>query len=150
MKILLIKDVATIGQAGDTKNVADGYGRNFLLPQGLATLATAGAVKQVAVNKQVQLRKEQKAKSEISELASVLGQTQVVFKAKVGDQHRLFGSITSADIATAVSAKVGHPVAKRNVVLEEPIRHLGTYKVAIRVGSKSSPTVTVVVEAETA
>lgn len=148
MKVLLVKEVPNIGQAGETKNVADGYARNYLLPRGLATLATAGALKQLEEEKQVQQRKESRAKVELSQLSSILGETQVSFKAKVGEQNRLFGSITSADIARAVGGKIGHPIDKRHVELAEPIRHLGTYKVAIRLGPKSMPSVTVVVEPE--
>lgn len=149
MKILLVKEVPNIGRAGETKNVADGYARNFLLPRGFATLATTGALKQLEEEKQVQQRKETRAKVELSQLSSILGETQVSFKAKVGEQNRLFGSITSADIARAVSGKIGHSIDKRHVELAEPIRHLGTFKVAIRVGPKSSPSVTVIVEPET-
>jgi large subunit ribosomal protein L9 len=148
MKVLLVKDVPNIGHAGDTKNVADGYARNYLLPRGLATLATAGAVKQVEEDKQVQQRKELRAKVELSQLSSILGQTEVTFKAKVGEQHRLFGSITAADIARAVGGKIGHSIDKRNIELDEPIRHLGTFKVPIRLGPKSTPSVTVIVEPE--
>nr|AFK79159.1 LSU ribosomal protein L9p [uncultured bacterium F25-01] len=150
MKVLLIKEVANVGQAGETKTVADGFARNFLLPRGLATLATAGALKQVDEERQVQQRKDTRAKTELSQLSSILGATSVTFKAKVGEQNRLFGSITAGDIAKAVGGKVGHPIDKRHIQLDEPIRHLGTYKVAIRVGPKASPSVTVVVEAESA
>jgi large subunit ribosomal protein L9 len=150
MKVLLVKEVPNVGQAGETKNVADGFARNYLLPRGLATLATAGAVKQIEEEKLVQQRKEARAKTELSQLSSILGETSVTFKAKVGEQNRLFGSITAGDIAKAVGGKLGHPIDKRHVELEEPIRHLGTYKVAIRVGPKAMPSVTVVVEAESA
>jgi len=150
MKVLLVKEVPNVGQAGETKNVADGFARNYLLPRGLATLATAGAVKQIEEEKLVQQRKEARAKTELSQLSSILGETSVTFKAKVGEQNRLFGSITAGDIAKAVGGKLGHPIDKRHVELEEPIRHLGTYKVAIRVGPKATPSVTVVVEGESA
>jgi large subunit ribosomal protein L9 len=148
VKVLLVKDVPNIGLAGETKNVADGHARNFLLPRGLATLATAGALKQIEENKRVQQRKDLRAKVELTQLSSILGQTEVTFKAKVGEQHRLFGAITAADIAQAVGGKIGHPIDKRRVELDEPIRSLGTYKVPIRVGPKSTPSVTVIVEPE--
>ena len=148
MKVLLVKDVPNIGLAGETKNVADGHARNYLLPRGLATLATEGALKQIEENKRVQQRKELRATVELSQLSSILGQTEVTFKAKVGEQHRLFGAITSADIARAVGGKIGQPIDKRRIELAEPIRSLGTYKVPIRLGPKSTPSVTVVVEPE--
>jgi large subunit ribosomal protein L9 len=146
VKVLLVKDVPNIGLAGETKNVADGHARNYLLPRGLATLATEGALKQIEENKRVQQRKELRATVELGQLSSILGETEVTFKAKVGEQHRLFGAITAADIARAVGGKTGHPIDKRRIVLAEPIRSLGTYKVAIRLGPRSSPSVTVIVE----
>jgi large subunit ribosomal protein L9 len=149
LKVLLTENVPNLGQAGESKDVADGYARNFLIPRGLATVATAGALKRVAAEKQVAQRKQAKAQAQVSTLATKLGATQVVFKAKVGEQHRLYGSITAADIADELSRKIGQPIDKRHVELEEPIRHLGTYKVPVRVGAKVVPAVTVVVEPET-
>lgn len=150
MKVLLTQNVPSLGNAGETKNVSDGYARNFLLRRGLATVATEGALKQVATLKQNQQRKQLKAESQMSKLATVLSSTEVVFKAKVGEQHRLFGSITAADVADEVARKIGQPIDKRHVELGEPIRHLGTYKVPVRLGPKVTPNVTVVVEAELA
>lgn len=150
VKVLLTQNVPGLGNAGETKNVADGYGRNFLLRRGLATVASEGALKQVATQKQVQQQKQIKAQTQMSALASVLNATEVVFKAKVGEQHRLYGSITAADVAEEIARKIGQPIDKRHVELGEPIRHLGTYKVPVRLGSKVTPSVTVVVEAESA
>ncbi|MGH2457738.1 MAG: 50S ribosomal protein L9 [Chloroflexota bacterium] len=148
MKVILSQDVATLGHAGELKDVADGYARNFLIPRGLAHLATTTAVKQAASHKQVAERKHAKAQAEVKGLAATLSKTQLVFKAKVGEQHRLFGSITSADIAEELSRKLGQTIEKRNVELAEPIRHLGEFKVPVHLAPKVEPDVTVVVEPE--
>ena len=148
MKVLLTQNVPNLGRAGELKDVADGYARNYLIPRGLARPATEGALKQATAAKQVAERKQAKAQLEIKELAATLSATQVVFKAKVGEQHRLFGSITAGDIADELSRKVGHPIDKRHVELSEPIRHLGEFKVPVRLAPKVEPAVTVVVEPE--
>lgn len=148
MKVILTQDVPTLGRAGELKDVADGYARNFLIPRGLARPATTAAVKQAATQKQVVERKQAKAQAEVKELAATLSNTQLVFKAKVGEQHRLFGSITSADIADELSRKIGQPIDKRHVELAEPIRHLGEFKVPVRLAPKIEPDVTIVVEPE--
>jgi large subunit ribosomal protein L9 len=137
-----------VGRAGETKDVADGYARNYLLPRGLATVASEGALKQAAERKTLVQRREAKKKAEIGSLATTLNQTQVTFKAKVGEQHRLYGSITAADVAEEISRVIGQPIDKRHVELGEPIRHLGTFKVPVRLGPKPVPAVTVVVEPE--
>ena len=150
MKVLLTQNVPTLGSAGETKNVADGYARNFLFPKGLAQVATQGALKQVAMRQEVQTRRDTKAQNQMGALATLLNATEVVFKAKIGEQHRLYGSITSADVAEAIELKIGKSIDKRHVELGEPIRNLGTYKVPVRLGGKLTPSVTVVVEAESA
>lgn len=148
MKVILTQDVATLGRTGDLKDVADGYARNFLIPRGLARLATAAVTKQAATHKQVVERKQAKAQAEVKDLAATLSNTQLVFKAKVGEQHRLFGSITSADIAEELSRKIGQPIDKRHVELAEPIRQLGEFKVPVRLAPRVEPDVTIVVEPE--
>jgi large subunit ribosomal protein L9 len=148
VKVLLTQDVPNVGRAGETKDVADGYARNYLLARGLATVASEGALKQAAERKTVVQRREAKRKAEVGSLAATLNQTQVTFKAKVGEQHRLYGSITAADVAEEIGRAIGQPIDKRHVELGEPIRHLGTFKVPIRLGPKTVPSVTVVVEPE--
>ena len=93
LKVLLLQNVPNLGNVGETKNVSDGYAlRNFLLPRGFATVVTEGALKQVATQKQVEQRKELKAQTKLSALSrSVLNATEVMFTAKVGEQHRLHG-----------------------------------------------------------
>ncbi|HLH72769.1 MAG TPA: 50S ribosomal protein L9 [Chloroflexota bacterium] len=148
MKILLTKDVPNVGRSGEIKDVANGYARNFLIPRGLAVPASQGAVKQAEQAKVMAQGKQARVQAELEELANTVQNTELVFKAKVGEQHRLFGSVTAGDIAEELSRKVNHPIDKRDVELEEPIRHLGSYKVPIRLAPQLVPSVTVVVEAE--
>lgn len=148
MKVLLTQAVPGLGRAGEVKDVADGYARNFLIPRGLARPATEAALKEAAQARQVAERKQAKVQAEVKELAATVERTQLVFKAKVGEQHRLFGSITAADIADELSRKVGQEIDKRHVELGEPIRHLGEFKVPVRLAPRVEPVVTVVVEPE--
>lgn len=148
MKVLLTKDVPNLGKAGETKEVANGYARNYLIPQGMATLATKGAVKQASAEKEVAQRREARHQGEQRELADKIKNVELVFKAKVGEQHRLYGSITAGDIAEELGHRVGQPIDKRHVELEDAIRHLGSFKVPIRIGSNLVPEVNVVVEPE--
>ncbi len=148
MKVLFLQDIKGTAKAGDVKDVSDGFARNFLLPQGKAVPASAGALKNAAYQKQIGETKVSRVRSEHEALSARLAETKVGFKVKVGEQYRLFGSITSADIAEAVQKAIGHEIDKHKVLLTEPIKHLGIYKVAIKVGDLE-PTVTVAVEDET-
>jgi len=148
VKVLLTQNVEHLGKAGDTKEVADGYARNFLIPRGLATPATKGVVQQASAQKQAEQRRQARAQSERETLARQIDKTEVVFKAKVGEQHRLYGSITSADIAEELGRKVGQEIDKRDVEISEPIRSLGSFKIPVRLGPKLVPKLTVVVEPE--
>src|SRR5579872_5441940 len=115
MKVLLVKDVPNLGRTGEIKEVADGYARNFLLPKGLVTAASGAALNQVQQQKASAQRREAKALSDAQALAVRLGETEVHFKAKVGGQHRLYGSITSSDIADELTRQLGKPVDKHNI-----------------------------------
>src|SRR5436190_23876762 len=113
MKVLLTKDVYKLGRAGDIKKVADGYGRNFLLPQGLAVLATGGALKQVdKIRSQAEVRRTEQ-NSELKGLASQIDGVTLVFSAKAGDTGKLYGSITTQDVATALQEKIRFEVKKQ-------------------------------------
>jgi len=148
VKVLLTKDVPNVGKVGEVKDVADGYARNYLIPRGLASLATKGAIQEASAHKQAEQRRQVRAQTEREQLAKAINNTEIVFKAKVGEQHRLYGSITSADIAEELARKVGQEIDKRDIEISEPIRHLGTFKVPVRLGPKMVPNITVVVEPE--
>jgi large subunit ribosomal protein L9 len=148
MKVLYLQDVKGTAKAGEVKDVAEGFARNYLLPKSIAVPATAGAMKNVAFQKQITQSKVARVRSEHETLAARLEAVSVSFKVKVGEQYRLFGSITSTDVAEAVEKAIGQTIDKHKVVLDEPIKALGVYKVAIKVGDLE-PAVTVVVEDET-
>ena len=147
MKILLMKDVYKLGRAGDIKKVADGYGRNFLLPQGFAVLATEGAMKQVQrIKAQAEIRRNTQ-NSELKGVADLIKDVTLTFAAKAGDTGKLYGSITTQDIATALTEKIRHEV-KRQLVDIQPIRNLGEFTAHIRLTMDLVPEVKIIVHRE--
>jgi large subunit ribosomal protein L9 len=147
MKVLLLKDVYKLGRAGDIKKVADGYGRNFLIPQGLAMLATAGALKQVEkIRSQAEIRRTEQ-NSELKDLAAQINGLSLVFHAKAGETGKLYGSITTQDVATAITEKVRYEVKKQQVDMQ-PIRVLGEYTVHVRLTMDLVPEVKIIVHRE--
>jgi large subunit ribosomal protein L9 len=147
MKVLLTKDVYKLGRAGEVKKVADGYGRNFLLPQGLAVLATPGALARSESIRQQANAKRAVLNNEMSGVSEILSKLTLTFPSKAGETGKLYGSITSAMIAEAIQKKSGVEVQRRQMDLE-PIRTLGTYKVHVRLTIDLIPEVTVIVHRE--
>lgn len=150
MQVLLLKNVPGIGSAGQVKKVADGYARNYLLPNRLAVPATDGAVKQADTIKAASARREAKTLAEAQELAKILGQTTLTFHAKAGQGDHLFGSITSGDIADKLVADKNIHIDKRKIDLSNPIKELGERQVAIKIHSDVVAHVNVVVERQAA
>jgi large subunit ribosomal protein L9 len=149
MKVVLRKDVPTLGKAGELKEVADGYGANYLIPRGLASPASKTAVRNVEAKQAASARRQTRETEEHRELADRIGATSVTVKARTGEQGRLYGSVTSADIAEALAKALGNSeLDKRTIDLDEPIRHLGEYKVKVHVAPQLTATLTVVVEAD--
>ena len=147
MKVLLTKDVYKLGRAGDIKKVADGYGRNFLLPQGLAVLASAGALKQVdKIKSQAEIRRTEQ-NSELKDLASHINGVTLVFSAKAGDTGKLYGSITTQDVATAIQEKTRYEVKKQQIEMQ-PIRTLGEFTAHVRLTMDLGPEVKIIVHRE--
>jgi large subunit ribosomal protein L9 len=147
MKVLLLKDVYKLGRAGDIKKVADGYGRNFLLPQKLAMLATPGALKQVEkIRSQAEIRRTEQ-NSELKSLADQINGVTVVFAAKAGETGKLYGSITTQDVATAIQEKVRFEVKKQQVDMQ-PIRNLGEFTAHVRLTMDLVPEVKIIVHRE--
>ena len=146
MEVLLLKDIKRLGKAGEIKRVADGYGRNYLIPRGLAVLATPGAIKRTEVQKAIQKQREERLRDDATALAERLSELTLTFEVKASEKGRLYGSVTSADIAAEIEKQIKHPIDKRKIKLDEPIRLLGTHKVPIRLMSGLIPEVTVVVE----
>ena len=147
MKVLLIKDVYKLGRAGDIKKVADGYGRNFLLPQGFAVLATEGAMKQVQkIKAQAEVRRNSQ-NDELKGVADLIKEVTLIFPAKAGETGKLYGSITTQDIATALTEKIRFEV-KRQQVDTQPIRTLGEFTAHVRLTMDLVPDVKVIVHRE--
>lgn len=147
MKVLLLKDVYKLGRAGDVKRVADGFGRNYLIPQGLAVLATEGARKQAEnIRQQATVRRAQ-LNEEMSGVASLLKDITLTFPAKAGETGKLYGSVTPQNIADALSEKIKVEIDRRSVDVE-PIRQLGVHQVNIRLTMDLAPEVTVIVHRE--
>ena len=148
MKVILTQDVRGLGKAGQLVQVADGYGRNYLIPNGLAVAAT-GASAQAIKQQQEQLqRRLQRELEQARELASRLDGQTLVITARAGEGGRLFGSVTAADVAAALEQRYGARVERRRVELEGPIKALGSYPATLRLAPGVSATVTIVVEAQ--
>src|SRR5436309_9996819 len=152
MRVILLQDVDGLGKAGDLKDVSNGYARNYLLPRQLA----AGATPSLIANRQQRIaaeqRKLEKQAEQNRQQAERLGQVSLTFKARVGSQGRLYGSITSQDIATGLRDAEGIVIDRRMIDLPEPIRTVGTFTVPVKLAQKLAPkiTVNVVNEAESA
>lgn len=148
MKVIFIEDVPDVALAGETKEVADGFGRNYLLPRKLAVLANSAASNIVEAQLKKVVVKRAQAAAEIAELAEKLNGMEITLKARVGEKGRLYGSITGADIADELSNSTGLVVDKRKIEPGEPIRQVGTHDVNIRFSHDISAVVKVTVEAE--
>ena len=148
MRVILIRDVDRLGTAGEVKDVADGYGRNYLLPKGLAELASADGLKRADEYRQAEERRHEALNAEMQGLAGILDGLEVSIKAKAGDKGRLYGSVTSADIAEETQRLTGHDIDKRKVELPEPIHQLGEYEVTVKLSRDMTPALKVIVIAE--
>jgi large subunit ribosomal protein L9 len=132
MKLILTQEVTGLGSPGDVVEVKDGYGRNYLVPRGLGIAWTKGGEKQVAAIRGARSAREVKSLEEAQQVRAALENAKVTLPAKAGANGRLFGAVTTADIAEAV-AKVGGPkVDRRKVELQQPIKSLGVYSVLVR------------------
>lgn len=147
MKILLIKDVYKLGRAGDVKKVANGYGRNYLIPQGMAVLATPGSLSQAErIRKTADVRRVAE-NEELSGLTEQLSELQLIFAANAGDTGKLYGSITTTMISDAIKEATEAEVERRQIDTQ-PIRMLGVHKVNVRLTMDLIPEITVVVHRE--
>jgi large subunit ribosomal protein L9 len=145
VKVILTKDVAKLGKSGDMKSVADGFATNFLIPQKLAVPAAGGAYRAWQHDIASREDKRQRERSEAEVTANRIGSTTLTLGVKVGDAGKLYGSIGAKEIAEALGRR-GIVVDRHKVELEEPLKSLGTYKVAVKVFPGMTPEVTVVVE----
>ncbi len=131
MKVILVKDVKNVGKAGEIVNVSDGYGRNYLLPRGLAIEATESNVKVLNEKKKAEEKKRQQELEEAKEMAQKLSNLSLVLKVKAGENGKLFGSVTSKDVEEALKEK-GFDIDKKKIVFNENVKTTGTYYVDIK------------------
>ena len=147
MKVMLIKDVYKLGRAGDVKKVADGYGRNFLIPQGLAVLATPGALKQIErIRSQAEIRRAEQ-NQELKGLADEIAGVVLTFAAKAGETGKLYGSITTQNVADALQEKARYEI-KRHQIDMQPIRNLGEFTAHVRLTMDLVPEIKIIIHRE--
>ena len=142
MEVILREDIEKLGSRGQIVKVADGYARNYLLPQRLAVAATAANKKIIEQERQAHLRREAKEKASAEDLARMMTGVAVTIAQKAGELEQLFGSVTSKDIAEALERQ-GYTIDRRKIHLEEPIKQLGEFKVPIRLHREVTIEITV-------
>jgi large subunit ribosomal protein L9 len=147
MEVILKEDVETLGHRGDVVKVAEGYGRNFLLPKKLAIAATAANKAVIEQMKSSSVRKSAKEKGEAEELLKQLENASLEFTRKTGAENHLFGSVTAGDVAQALEAK-GFHIDRRKVQLDDPLKQLGEFHIPVRLHREVTAHVKVTVNAE--
>lgn len=147
MKVLLLKDVYKLGRAGDVKKVADGFGRNYLIPQGFAMLATPGAMKQIEVIRKKAVERRTVLNNELSGVAELVQDKVLTFASKAGDTGKLYGSITNQMIVDALNEKIGTSIDRRQIEIQ-PIRNLGEHLAVVRLTVDLNPTIKIIVHRE--
>lgn len=148
MKVIFLQDVPGVANIGEVKEVASGYGRNFLIPQKLAMLASPQAVGIAESRRRAKARQQAQSEQELLELARELEGKEVTLEARVGAQEHLYGSVTNADIAAELESGAGLVVDKRKIELAEPIRQLGSYEVVVKLAKEIVPKIKVTVTAK--
>ena len=148
MKVVFLEDVPNVAETGEVKEVADGYGRNFLIPKKLAILADAKATHIVEAQLKKKARRQAETEAEMKELAEQLEGREIVLKARAGAKDQLYGSITNADIAEELEKSAGLVIDKRKIELDEPIREVGSYEIAIRLTADIIPKIKLTVTEE--
>ena len=146
MKVIFLHDVPNVAKAGEIKEVASGYGRNFLLPKKLALLANSPALSTIEAQLKIKAGSQVQTEAGLVELAQQLEGKEITLEARVGAKDRLYGSITSADIASELQNTSGVVIDKRKIGLAEPIRQLGSYEVAIRLAKDIIPKIKVIIK----
>ncbi len=147
MEVILKEDVMKLGHRGDVVKVADGYGRNYLLPGKLAIEATSANKAVIEQMKNSAVRKSAKEKAQSEDLAKQMSDVELVFERKVGENDHLFGSVTSGDIAHQLEQQ-GYSVDKRKIALEEPLKELGEFHVAVKLHREVTAHVKVTIKSD--
>ncbi|MDQ4057773.1 MAG: 50S ribosomal protein L9 [Actinomycetota bacterium] len=143
MKVILAKDVETLGHKGDVVDVSDGYACNFLVPKGVALVASKGALKQAEQMRRAREEGMRKAKEEAVAKVALLGSSPIYISARAGEEGKLFGSVTKNDIARAVHDQLEQDIDARQVRLDESLRRLGTFSVEVHLHEEVNALVTV-------
>lgn len=147
MKVIFLQDVSDKAKAGEVKEVARGYAKNFLLPQKLATPVTPTVMKQVELRLRREREQESLDQAKFVELAGLVEGRELYFEARVGTGDRLFGSVTAADIAEELGQIVGSSIDKRKIAIDKPLREVGSHEVIVKLARGLEPRVRVVIEA---
>ena len=147
MKVILTKDLDNLGHAGALVDVKTGYGRNYLLPRNLAVLATAKNIRQLEHQKSGILARAAKEKQNMAAIAQKISAIEVKFTRKVGDQNKLFGSVTSKDVHEQLVAQ-GYPIERKQVHMPEPLKEVGTHEVEVKLHPEVTVKLKVTVGAE--
>jgi len=140
MEVILKESIKSLGSAGDIVNVADGYARNYLIPQGKAVIATSKNIKQLERQQEAIRKKAAQLKADLEALAAQLNKLEIEVPVKVGESGKLYGSVTSMDIAKAISDK-GYSVDRKKIQLDEPIKELGEYSILIKLAPEVDATI---------
>jgi large subunit ribosomal protein L9 len=148
MRVILRSDVSDLGKRGDILDVSDGYARNYLVPKGLAMRASTGTESQAAGMRRARDLRDAQDRAAAEEVATALVPKVITVSARAGSEGKLFGSVTSADIVTAVEAQTGVKLDRKRVQLDEPIKTLGTHTVPVKLHADVEFPVTVDVAAE--
>ena len=143
MKVIFIQDVPDVARAGEIKEVADGYGRNFLIPRNLALLASPSVISMAKMQRRIEEQKQDADTANLVEMAEQIEGKEVNLQARAGSKERLYGAITASDIASELESTTGIVVDKRKIELDESIHHLGSYEVAIRLAKDRVPKIKV-------
>lgn len=148
MKVVLLEDLPKLGKRGDVVNVKDGYARNFLIPKGLAVVATEEEINRLKEEALKRKEKEERKKSVLLELKRAIDGREIVLKARAGAKGKLFGSITAGELAEAIKSSLGVDIDKKVIELESPIKEVGEYIVKLKLGMGIEGEVKVKVEPE--
>ncbi len=148
MEVILLQDVENLGDKGHLANVAKGYARNYLIPRGIAEVATPGKIAEFRRREEERKSREARMVVQAEEYTATLNRTVITLGAKAGEGDRLFGSVTAADIADAIKDARGFTIDKRKVVLEEPIKEIGTFMVDVEIAEGFVATVKLIVVPE--
>lgn len=143
MKVILSDDVEKLGLKGDIVTVADGYARNFLVPKGLAMIASKGSLKQAEMMQKARAEKNQRDKEIAAAKVATLASTPVYISARAGEEGRLFGSVTKSDVARAIEDQLEEVIDRHNIRLDDPIRSLGSHQVEVHLHAEVNALVTV-------